>query len=377
MDIDRAQIQLLRAREGEQLSGELRAAHRCLESRAHRLRSLVGREPPLQQFEAAEDCGQQIVEVVRDAAGQPADGLHLLRLRQRRLGRTQRFGSLGDPDLQRAVQFPQRFGGCRALGEMASHLPLAPPRPQRRPHRADQADGVERPFHEHNIAERLGHVQLGQRAAGRGAPCVSTITGRSDHAGWPRRRLLSTAEIRWQERFVRDDDGSRRVVHRITETFNRRADRELRCFPPQEQRRAVGVAARRREQQNWDPLTVRRIVQASSPRSSAGASVRRDTKGSRSAHLGTLRGLRPRESRFRRYEAPGWHHHERRCGVSGQRSPSARAPVFLEKSEHDHCVREIAEVDRAVHGASQAVLRIDEKGHHVVLAEIGKAASCR
>ncbi len=45
----------------------------------------------LHQIEAALDAGQNIVEVVREAAGELADGLHLLRLPQRRLGGGQGF----------------------------------------------------------------------------------------------------------------------------------------------------------------------------------------------------------------------------------------------------------------------------------------------
>ena len=37
--------------------------------------------------DVAEDHGEHVVEVVRDAARQPADRLHLLRLTQRLLGR--------------------------------------------------------------------------------------------------------------------------------------------------------------------------------------------------------------------------------------------------------------------------------------------------
>ena len=43
-----------------------------------------------QQFEAAENRHQQIVEVMRDAAGQLADRLHLLRLEQRFAGLLER-----------------------------------------------------------------------------------------------------------------------------------------------------------------------------------------------------------------------------------------------------------------------------------------------
>ena len=46
----------------------------------------AGLDPPLHDVHRADDAGQQIVEVVRDAAGQLADRLHLLRLAQRLLG---------------------------------------------------------------------------------------------------------------------------------------------------------------------------------------------------------------------------------------------------------------------------------------------------
>ena len=44
------------------------------------------REAPLRQIEAADDDGQHVVEVVRDAAGELADRLHLLGLAQRLFG---------------------------------------------------------------------------------------------------------------------------------------------------------------------------------------------------------------------------------------------------------------------------------------------------
>ena len=53
-----------------------------------RISARIVRQPFPQQFEIAEDGHQQIVEVVRDAAGELAEALHLLHLmhlRQRRL----------------------------------------------------------------------------------------------------------------------------------------------------------------------------------------------------------------------------------------------------------------------------------------------------
>ena len=48
-----------------------------------------GRQAPAHQIERADDAGQQVVEVVGDAAGEMADRLHLLRLPQRLLRRGQ------------------------------------------------------------------------------------------------------------------------------------------------------------------------------------------------------------------------------------------------------------------------------------------------
>ena len=65
------------------------------------------RQQALQRLRAAADRGQQIVEVVRDAAGELADGFHLLRLAQRLLG-AHAFGDLvGDTLLQRFIEQSQ------------------------------------------------------------------------------------------------------------------------------------------------------------------------------------------------------------------------------------------------------------------------------
>ncbi len=50
------------------------------------------------------DDGEEVVEVVGDAAGQLADGLHLLRLPQRLFRHAQSRGALFDPRFQRGVQ---------------------------------------------------------------------------------------------------------------------------------------------------------------------------------------------------------------------------------------------------------------------------------
>ena len=53
---------------------------------ARRCDALVARDACTNHVEVADDRGQQIVEVVRDATGELADRLHLLRLSQRILG---------------------------------------------------------------------------------------------------------------------------------------------------------------------------------------------------------------------------------------------------------------------------------------------------
>ena len=62
------------------------AAPRCAPCIALSIRAgscRVVRQALAHQFEAAEHRRQEVVEVVRDAAGQLADRLHLLRLKQR------------------------------------------------------------------------------------------------------------------------------------------------------------------------------------------------------------------------------------------------------------------------------------------------------
>ena len=83
VEIDDLRLQHLPAAEGEQLAGERRGAL------ARRLNLLEVRAQPIalrdlveHQRAVAEDGGQQIVEIVRDAAGELPDRLHLLRLAQ-------------------------------------------------------------------------------------------------------------------------------------------------------------------------------------------------------------------------------------------------------------------------------------------------------
>ena len=78
-----AGLQLLAAGEGEQPADQLGALLGGVAGHADDLRLLlVQRQPPLDHAEPAEHRGEQIVEIVRDAAGQLADRVHLAGLEQ-------------------------------------------------------------------------------------------------------------------------------------------------------------------------------------------------------------------------------------------------------------------------------------------------------
>jgi hypothetical protein len=73
----------------------------------------VGRQPALGQVQRADDDGQHVVEVVGDAAGELADGLHLLELAHLGLGRLAALG-LG---LQAGVGARERVAGLQATAQ--------------------------------------------------------------------------------------------------------------------------------------------------------------------------------------------------------------------------------------------------------------------
>ena len=83
---DRVQVEHLGrddllAAEGEQLTGQVGRAFAGVQDLRERLRERIARREPVDASPAvADDDRQQVVEVVRDAAGQPADGFHLLGL---------------------------------------------------------------------------------------------------------------------------------------------------------------------------------------------------------------------------------------------------------------------------------------------------------
>ena len=102
------------AREGEQPAGQLGAArHRAGGTLDHGVQPrLLGIDAAFDEFQIAQNSGQQIVEIMRDAAGEPPDGLELLRLGQRCLG----FLALRHLDLQAVVGLGQFTGAFRDAG---------------------------------------------------------------------------------------------------------------------------------------------------------------------------------------------------------------------------------------------------------------------
>ena len=121
--IDRHRAQILLARERQQALGQRRAALGALQRAVDQpVQARIVGHALAQQIEVAHHRHQQIVEIMRDAAGELADGLHLLRLAQlllrpfaRRDFLHQVGGALLDPLFQRRRQFGQRGALGRQL----------------------------------------------------------------------------------------------------------------------------------------------------------------------------------------------------------------------------------------------------------------------
>ena len=114
VDVDDLGAERLAAGEGEQLAGQRRRPRRRLDDRLGVAEALVvGQRGAAEHVGRALDDGQQIVEIVGDAAGQLAERLHLVGLAQLVLG----LGALADLDLQFGIGADQRLGALgRARG---------------------------------------------------------------------------------------------------------------------------------------------------------------------------------------------------------------------------------------------------------------------
>ncbi|GIL40858.1 hypothetical protein TMPK1_30950 [Rhodospirillales bacterium TMPK1] len=89
-DRDRLQRDFLRARESQQLTGEARAAFGGAQGVGDQPRRACVMHMVAHDIQRSDHRLQQIVEIVRDAAGQLSQRLHLLRLAQLRFGAFQR-----------------------------------------------------------------------------------------------------------------------------------------------------------------------------------------------------------------------------------------------------------------------------------------------
>ena len=97
VDVDIARLQRLAAGEGEQMLDQLAAAFRRLvDQLGGLLQPRLVLEARDQRFGGAGDHGQHVVEVVRDAAGEFADGVEFLRLQELVLGFARRGGVVID-----------------------------------------------------------------------------------------------------------------------------------------------------------------------------------------------------------------------------------------------------------------------------------------
>src|SRR4029450_9952915 len=82
-DVDGMRVDALAPREGEKLAGQRRAAPGCRFDRRQRpMHPGIAGDALLQGVNAAADDHQEIVEIVRDAAGQLSERVELLRFRK-------------------------------------------------------------------------------------------------------------------------------------------------------------------------------------------------------------------------------------------------------------------------------------------------------
>jgi hypothetical protein len=97
VDPQRLGVQRLPTRKGQQPVGQRRRTvggrHGAVDVALDLAQASVG-QTLLREIERPDDALQQVVEIVGDAAGELADGFHLLRLAQRLLGAPQSLGCL-------------------------------------------------------------------------------------------------------------------------------------------------------------------------------------------------------------------------------------------------------------------------------------------
>ena len=127
----------------------------------------IVRQPLAQKLEIAQHRGQQVVEVVRHAAGELADRFQLLQLAQLVLGAValgdlrkqlvmgmlELGGALLDPALELVVHLLQAQLALAQILEQRARLVLAATAPYGRARHAHQRGGMERPLDERHVAQ--------------------------------------------------------------------------------------------------------------------------------------------------------------------------------------------------------------------------------
>ena len=173
-EVDDLRRKRLSSSERQQLRGELRSAR---DGGDRGLQPLLGAriagDVATEQLQVAADDLQDVVEVVRHAAGELADGLHLLRLAQLRLGLRAFGDGCGDALLERLVGLPQDLLGLLAVGDVD-----------------DRADIAEKPSVVAEAGRRRRSAPSDTRRR-RGA--TGTRSGTARGPRWPRERRGATA----------------------------------------------------------------------------------------------------------------------------------------------------------------------------------------
>ncbi len=325
-----AQVEALVARERQQLARELAAA---LAGAARDLGAALGHivlRHQQDQVHAALDHIEQVVEVMRDAAGQAPDRFHLLVLRHRLLhalalddlvhqavvGLRQRAGALVDARFERFVQgdeflpaVVQALRRALAVGQHVARLVLAAARAQGRDAGAAQRLRIERAFEQDHVAV------VAQALAGRALLQADGLGQQHDERKVGPRRLrfepgMQGPGIDVLQRFFGQDGRAGALFDRRAKLGEVGEGLALEAIALQHRRHDVGVAPARRENQDAFLARAARLAIARHLEPEPSWAWRRGSWGCRSA--------RPRSPRAAHRYAP-------RRGPAAARGSSARA----------------------------------------------------
>ena len=231
-----------------------------------------------QHIQAPRYACQQIVEVVRQPAGQLANRLHLLRLPQGVLGRRP-FGDL-QPQLgrSRGHHVFKPFRRRPALGNIGAYVILASPAAHRRGYRADHRCRVQRSRQHGGVAQRH------QYAMAPGNDFRPLLPARHHHERHVRPRFLLFDPLRERRRmcaentFLGNECGVRTFIEGSDQPAHIAANKSLESSPTHDLRGRRGVPPYRGEYEH--PPTERFNSRCCLPRQAA-VSGRRNRPGCR------------------------------------------------------------------------------------------------